>query len=223
MTGLTRTDKHLRLALSVAGIVLLATVAAGFLTSSRGPFTFGPYLIAPFLVVPAYLIAGWIAWERRPDSRIGLLLLIAGVLYAAGNLYPVDIAPIFTIAWLLGTYYQNVLGQMLLAFPSGRLQNTWERVLVVGFYVSGTLGGPVAMMFRDPQLACPCHLPTNVAMITSAPGVADTLESTTSVAAVVLISLFVVVLVRHWRAADPRASGSLRAVTGVLAGDVARR
>src|SRR5262249_41196501 len=136
MTSLTRTDRYLRLALTVAGIALLATVAVGLLTSSRGPFGFGPYLAAPFFLVPAYLIAGWIAWERRPDSRIGMLLLIAGVLYAAGNLYSVDIASIFTIAWLLGNYYQNVLGQMLLAFPSGRLQNTWERVLVVCFYVS---------------------------------------------------------------------------------------
>jgi signal transduction histidine kinase len=223
MTALSRTDKHLRLALTVAGIVLLGTVAAGLLTSSRGPFPFGPYLVAPFFVVPAYLIAGWIAWERRPDSRIGLLLLIAGVLYAAGSLSPVDIAPIFTIAWLLGNYYQNVLGQMLLAFPSGRLQNTWERVIVIGFYVSGTLGGPVAMMFRDPLLACPCRLPSNVAMIASAPGVADTLESTTSVAAVVLITAFVVVLVRHWRAAAPSMKRALALVYwgGALGGVLA--
>jgi len=222
MTTLSRSDQRLRLALAITGVVIVAAIAAGMLTSSRGPFRFAPYIVAPFFVTPAYLIAGWIAWERRPDSRIGMLLLIAGVLYAAGNLYPVDLAPIFTIAWLLGTYYQNVLGQMLLAFPSGRLQSTGERALVIGFYVSGTLGGPIAMMFRDPR-GCPCHLPANVALIAASPRVADALETTTSIAAVVLITAFVVVLVRHWRAAAPSTKRALTpvywggAVGGLLA------
>jgi hypothetical protein len=222
MTTLSGFDRRLRLALTIAGVVVLATIAVGMLTSSRGPFPFAPYIAAPFFVTPAYLIAGWIGWERRPDSRIGMLLLIGGVLYAAGNLYPVDVAAIFTIAWLLGSYYQNVLGQMLLAFPSGRLQNTWERVLVVGFYVSGTVGGPIAMMFRDPR-ECPCHPPANIALIASSPRVADALEHTTSIAAVVLITAFVVVLVRHWRAAAPSTKRALTPVYwgGALGGLVA--
>jgi signal transduction histidine kinase len=219
MTALSRFDRRLRLALTTAGLVVLGATAVGMVTSSRAPFPFGPYILAPFVVTPAYLIAGWIGWERRPDSRIGMLLLIAGVLYAGSNLYTVDLAPIFTIAWLLGTYYQNVLGQMLLAFPSGRLQSTGERALVIGFYVSGTLGGPISMMFRDPRLACAC-LPRNVALITSSPGVSDTLNTTTSIAAVVLAVGFVTVLIRHWRAAAPSTRRALTLVYwgGALAG-----
>ncbi len=210
-TTLKAPDRRLRLTLTSLGIAILVATAIGLFTSSRGPFPIDVITVGPFLVTTAFLAAGWYGWERRPDSRIGMMLQIAGVLYAAGDMVPIDWAPLFTVAWLVGSFYTNVLGHMLLAFPTGRLQTRGERILVGAFYATGLIGIPFVSLFQDPAKACPC-LPRNVALIADAPRFVDAVNTSASAISVVWAVLFILVMIRHWRAAAPTTRRALAVV-----------
>ncbi|MGE5225891.1 MAG: histidine kinase [Planctomycetaceae bacterium] len=208
---MTAADRRLRLTLTSLGIAILLATAVGLFTSARGPFPFAIFMVGPFVVTIAFLVAGWIGWERRPDSRIGMLLQIAGVVYAAGQMIPVDWSPLFTVAWLVGSFYTNVLGHMLLAFPTGRLQTRGERALVVAFYATGLVGIPFVAMFSDPRTVCTC-LPRNVALLADAPRFVDAMDTSTSAISVVWAVLFILVMIRHWRGAAPTTRRALAVV-----------
>jgi signal transduction histidine kinase len=220
VTSLSQATYH-RLHIGLTGLgggILIAT-AIGLATSNRGPFPVSVITVGPFFVTSAYLVAGWVGWKRRPDSRIGLMLLIAGVLYAAENMAPIDWAPLFTISWLTGNFYENVVGHMLLAFPSGRLRNQGERLLVIAFYATGVAGSVIAQMFENPKSVA-AILPRNLALITSAPHVGDAINLVTEIAAVPLTAAFVVVMVHHWRDAASTTRRALATVywAGAVAG-----
>jgi signal transduction histidine kinase len=217
--GLSGRDRWGRRGLTALALAILVAIGIGLATSTRGPFGVSIYTVGPFVITAAFMLTGWIGWQRRPESRIGMMLQVAGVLYAASNLWPVDWAPLFTVAWLLGTFYRNVLGHMLLAFPSGRLRSRGERALVLVFYATGLIGIPFTSMFQDPKALCSC-LPRNLALITSAPSLDRGLNVGTSIVSVVTATLFVVVMVRHWRRAAPTTRRALSVVywSGAVAG-----
>ncbi len=77
-----------------------------------------------------YIVAGAIAWRRRPDSRIGMLMVFAGFGTAASFLNWSTSDFFFTI----GTATQFVPPLMFLlvflTFPTGRLDSTPERLVI---------------------------------------------------------------------------------------------
>jgi signal transduction histidine kinase len=82
--------------------------------------------------------AGLVAWGRRPDSRTGRWLVVAGYLWYVGDLYfvfpSVSIVPLLSFAFRGG--YDVLLAAALLSFPGGRLISRWHRLAVVGVAVA---------------------------------------------------------------------------------------
>jgi hypothetical protein len=71
----------------------------------------------------AYLLAGAIAWERRPDSRVAALLTAVGVVAPAGH-FAGSALPILSISPWIGVPLMNVfLVWLILAYPNGRLRS----------------------------------------------------------------------------------------------------
>ena len=75
------------------------------------------------------LAAGIAARMRRPDSRFGLLLAATSAAWFAGTLWSA-----------LATLHRAPLAQAVLAFPSGRLVTTIDRVAVSLAYVTWPFG-----------------------------------------------------------------------------------
>jgi signal transduction histidine kinase len=152
-----------------------------------------------------FILAGVVAWWRRPESRFGLLMVLAGAVWFLSSLSLANLAVPYTVGIAFDLLPAVVFLHVYLAFPSGRLERPFERVLVgVGYFtavgvqlVGMTLGG---------------FGPDNLLELTSAP---DTALQLLKVQLVVLSALCVVGI--GVLAVRRRASGRpLRRSAGLL-------
>jgi signal transduction histidine kinase len=113
-----------------------AAAAASFALALSSEHVGEPGLQASLWVWMAlpYVIAGVIAWWRRPDSRVGPLMVGAGFVTFAGALSWSNHALPFTIGQSLDLLPPVLFLHVYLAFPSGRLERRVERLLVAAGY-----------------------------------------------------------------------------------------
>jgi signal transduction histidine kinase len=83
-----------------------------------------------------YLLAGLIAWWRRPGSRIGALMVVSGIAISLSGLSSAGSEPQYTIGATLDILPAAIFLYVYLAFPDGRLRSGFERVLVAAAFVS---------------------------------------------------------------------------------------
>ncbi len=160
----------------------------------------------------AMIAAGHIGWTRRPESRIGPLLVIAGLLHLVWQLTESPWAATFTLGFLVGFGSTNVLAHAMLTFPTGRAAPGVERATVVAFYALGA-GFLLMRLFIDTSKEC-AGCPRNLALVADSPTLAEAILRVMSVGLLVFSGAFFVVVVRKWRAGSP---ATRRAFTPILA------
>ena len=82
-----------------------------------------------------YILSGLIAWWRRPESRFGPLMVIAGFVTFVTTLQWTDADLPHTIGQAADLLPAVLFLHVFLAFPSGRLQTRLERTIVATGYV----------------------------------------------------------------------------------------
>ena len=85
-------------------------------------------------ITASCLVSGLIAWRRRPGSRFGPLLLLAGTLWLVGVLQWSSQPVVFSVGHLFDMVVPAVFLHVFLAYPTGRLEGRGERMLVIGCY-----------------------------------------------------------------------------------------
>ena len=80
------------------------------------------------LVGWSFIGTGLFAWWRRPGNRTGALMVAAGFAWFATGVSASDDDLLFTIGIALDALFPAILGHLLMAFPSGRLQTRAERL-----------------------------------------------------------------------------------------------
>lgn len=117
----------------------------------------------------SYACGGLVAWSRRPASRFGPLMVITGFGTLASSLIWAENAVAHTVGQALDLLPLVLVMHVCLAFPSGRLERRFERVLIgVGYvFAIGTqltvmaLGGPgsdhLLTITDRPAVAGPLH------------------------------------------------------------------
>jgi signal transduction histidine kinase len=87
-------------------------------------------------VVPglAFLIAGLVAWERRPESRIGPVMMLVGFAWFPGTLAATRDPLIDRFGSAFQGYYDGLLAWLVLAYPSGRLVGRLPRTVVAALF-----------------------------------------------------------------------------------------
>jgi signal transduction histidine kinase len=124
------------------GAVCVAGTEIALILHRGGP---DPWLTAGFAILGlVYVVTGLLAWARRPSSRLGMLLVVAGGFALLPELAPAVDAPVpVAVAMIVGTVILAVIVQLLLSFPTGRLRTTTERVVVLaGYFVCLPLQAP---------------------------------------------------------------------------------
>ena len=135
-------------AVVVAGLAAAACTILLALTSDHIP---EPGVHAGLAVwgILGFVLAGVVAWWRRPESRFGILMVLAGTAWFLATLSSANLAIPYTIGITFDLVPGVVFLHVVLAFPNGRLERPFERAAVgvgyataFGVHLFGmTLGG----------------------------------------------------------------------------------
>jgi signal transduction histidine kinase len=115
-----------------------------------------------------YIVAGLIAWDRRPESRFGPLMVAAGFAIFLSSLGWGNAPLLRTIGQAFDLLPSVLFLHVFLAFPSGRLEHRAERALVGAGYVAAFGLELVGMLLGG-------YGPDNLLEVVAQPGAAMTL------------------------------------------------
>jgi PAS domain S-box-containing protein len=194
-----RSAARLWLIVVPAGLLAGAGALAFSLTSDHqtGPAVL---LVLSMLIGWAFIAAGLLARTRRPDNRMGLLLIAVGFTWFLSSLSGANDSNLWTLGYVLGALWAAVFVHALLAYPSGRLGATWERAVVIGGYLlAGLAEITVAIFEPDPASCSDC--PANAILISDNHTAATVALTVVQVLAVVFLLSVAILLVVRWRAA----------------------
>jgi signal transduction histidine kinase len=197
------------------GWILVAIVGAALTIADVLVSAFWPYPLSTVQAVmhvavgAAWIGAGLVAWARHPELRIGPLMAAVGIAWEMQETWWPAAAP-STLSYLLQDLSLAVGTHAILAFPSGRLQSRFERVLVAASYATVLVGNLAEVLFDDPVREGCDQCGRNLLLLHFAPSVADAAGTAQALAAMIVGTGVVVVLARRWRS----ASAAGRAVLG---------
>jgi len=193
--------------MAVAGVVV-GVLAYRVQIDNLGPYTTPARSLAIVAVGWSFLLAGLIAWSRRPGNRVGPLMIAAGFALLLRQLRYSHDPLVFTVFLALGNLGYGLVAHAVLAYPSGHVADRYERALVkVGYAV--VFGFPLAMLlFYDGTWALN-EFPTpheSLLLVTGDEGLVRALQKSFVIVFYgVLATLFIALIVRRLVHATPRA------------------
>ncbi len=97
----------------------------------------------------AFLLAGLVAWSRRPGNRLGPLMLAAGFALLARQLRYSHDELVFTVFFLVGEVAYVLVAHVALAYPTGRVTDRLERVFLAVAYTVAVAFPLAVLLFYD--------------------------------------------------------------------------
>jgi signal transduction histidine kinase len=161
----------------------------------------------------SFIGAGLIARARQPQNRTGLLLIAIGFWWLVAALYASNRSLVFTIGLLISAVPAAFLVHLLVAYPNGRLESRWERVLVATGYGLTTLIAnlPFLLVDRRPISGCD-ECPGNAFLVRDSHSVTTVFTVLFETTAVVFLLAVVATLLRRWHRSSPAARRTLTPV-----------
>ena len=198
----TRPSVGLLVTLGTAGVLLtVAQLVGPFVSWQDGPVDV-PMLLVVSLSVSSFAFLGLFAFAKRPDNRVGPLMM--GVAFAAwlGLIGWIATPATYTIGvFLFQDLWLAVLGHLFLAFPTGRLGSRFDRRLVICGYVWWFGSEMLTLAFLD--FRANGWVFDNIFLIRSDNGLAEAIDQTNAVITAGLALVYLYALTRHWRQASP--------------------
>ena len=155
-------------AIALAGILAAAGAVGLALTSDDPGQEPGLHaLLLDWAALP-YVLAGLVAWWRRPDSRLGPLMIAVGFLSFVPTLAWANAAGAITVGEVFDGLPPVLFVHVFLAFPSGRLEGRLERAVLAAGYVA-------ALGLQLVALGLGGYGPDNLLAVVEEPGAAETL------------------------------------------------
>ena len=187
------------IALLAAAVLAGAAVAALQLASDhRDPVALW-VVFAPGVCL-SFVATGLYVWQHRPESRIGALMVALGFAWLLFCLQAANDPYVYAIGVVTGGLWGALFLHIGLSFPTGRLWERRDRVLVAAGYVIFPLAFVPGLLFDaipDPDA------PENVLLIADEPDVAAVLMALGAASYAVLFVLVARRALRRWRATGP--------------------
>jgi len=170
------------------GVLYLVLVLGSDHTDDRG------------LTVALGLLVGWsflgtglFAWWRRPENRTGMLMTAASFAWFATGVSAANDELVHTFGLTVDGLFTAVVGHLLMAFPTGRLETRAQRAVIAGVYLTVTVLQVPGLLFEDD--------PRNLLVVESEQGLSDVLDGVQFLVGLTLILVSAGMLVRRWSAA----------------------
>ena len=191
------------LALFALGVIFAGLDVALALTSTHEGQKVVTASLGP-LIGLSFIGTGVFAWWRRPLNRFGLLMTGVGIAWFLAGLTESNNSTVFTIGSYVEPLYLVIVIQMVLSFPTGRLETFGQRVTIAAGYLDVLavrlpyflLSGDIVGHLKGPR-------PDNVFAVVDAPDLADVFNYTATFVAVAVLVSTLVLLVRKRQAATP--------------------
>jgi signal transduction histidine kinase len=152
----------------------------------------------------SYVLCGLIAWHRRPHSRLGPLMVAAGLVKGLSNLTWSDDAVVRSVGMTFDLVPLVVFLHLFLAFPTGRLHGRADRALVASGYTVA-LGGQIVVMLLG------TFGPDSAFALADAPAAGNVVHAAmlVTIAALSLLGMAVLLVRRRRRGPARRRSAAL--------------
>jgi len=159
-----------------------------------------------------FVVCGLIAIVRRPENRIGLLMVVVGFFWFLTSLAEANRPTVFTVGLALSLLIYGAFAHVILAFPSGRLGTPVARAIVLLAYVDVTVVQWLLMLFKGhiglTNLSC-SDCPRNVFVVAHNHAAAVAMDNLQRGIGLALVWAAVIVLWRRLRNATPAARRTL--------------
>jgi class 3 adenylate cyclase len=192
------------------GLLGLVTAAAAFalLVGDAVPW---PAILGDQLVGLSYVMAGTIAWLRRPRNPIGPAIAGAGVTWFIADFVHVPVAGITSLAYAFSWVPNLFAAFLLLAYPTGRFFSGAARAMFVIAAAGSSIGYAARLFFLEtsPDYGCDCRNP-----FAALPNVAiyDVTMLMTRILTVLTALAILALIVQRWRRASPAGRRQLTPV-----------
>jgi signal transduction histidine kinase len=167
------------------------------------------FALLALVIAWSFIGTGLYAWWRRPETRLGALMVAVGFSWVLNSLASTDAPGVFVTGVLLGNLWLVLLFQLLLTFPGGRIRTSRERVLAAGAWTSGVvLQVPPVLFLATPDADRCADCPENPLLVADDETAAQLLFDFQAAVAIAAVVGLLVLLVRRWRAATPAQRGA---------------
>jgi signal transduction histidine kinase len=198
-------------ALGIVGVAAGAANSVGIATSSHTELR-GLWIAGSTAITWGFLGAGLFAWARRPDNRVGPLMVAVAYTWVLSDLVFSDNDVLFSIGSVLSQLFIAVTVHLLLVFPTGRFEGRLDRLTAAAAYFAAGGLYVAAFLFADPEsFDCP-ECPANTFLIADDKGLAEALEVAVNVVFAAVAAGGIFSLARRWIRATPVQRRVLAAV-----------
>ena len=198
--------------LAAAGAVALLGAAGAVWVISRSNHTENKDLIAALVLTASlsFTFSGLFALWRRPENRTGFLLVATGLLWLLGALTAANNPWVFAVGFAFGSAAFGAFGHLLLAYPTGRLETRFHRILVATIWFDLTVPALALLLVGGTDRAAgeSSASPDSPIVIWQSDPAARIILALATIAALSLLGVVLFALAQRWR----RASAALRRV-----------
>ena len=196
------------------GAAIVAAAAATSVGTAASEHTElrGLWIAGSVAITWGFLGVGLFAWARRPDNRVGPLMVAVAFSWVVSDLVFANSELLFSVGTMLGLVFIAVTVHLLLVFPTGRLESRLDRLTAAGAYLAAGVLYVAAFTFADPDtLECP-ECPGNSFLIADDKPLSDAFGVAVNVTFAVVALGVMVSLLRRWLRARPVQRRALVAV-----------
>jgi signal transduction histidine kinase len=196
------------------GAAILAAAAATSVGTAASEHTElrGLWIAGSFAITWGFLGVGLFVWARRPDNRVGPLMVAVAFSWVVSDLAFANSELLFSLGAMLGQVFIAVTVHLLLVFPTGRFESRLDRLTAAGAYFAGGVLYAAAFVFADPS-AFECYdCPGNSFLIADDKPLSDAFGVAVNVVFAAVAVGVIVSLLRRWRRATPVQRRALVAV-----------
>jgi signal transduction histidine kinase len=149
----------------------------------------------------AFVGAGLVALDRRPGNLIGPLMIVFGTITYTANWSNLGIPVFPTLVLIANGMAAAILIHIALAYPSGRVQRSFDRVVLAIAY--GSMAAVVLVeVLTLPRPSAGCGCPWTPLFLPN-PRISNDVVALGDDLAFVLVPLVFLAVVRRWRRASP--------------------